>query len=131
MSQVKEIKNTGLLVSVHHNWSVSANLEVFDVSRKGQARKIYSFEEVSGSRIIEKIYLIIYSSLVTGYGGATYNPRRSILGAIPVGGKISYHLFNFCTPKNGNLVKLIGKSRWHSQYSTQDGIFFFSYWRFI
>jgi len=49
---VKEIANTGLLVSVHHCSSKSANLEVFDVSRKGQTKKIYSATEVSGSRII-------------------------------------------------------------------------------
>ena len=50
-THVKEIANTGL-VSVHHYWDTSSNLEVFDVSRKGQTKKIYSFEEVSGgSRI--------------------------------------------------------------------------------
>ena len=57
--KVKEIANTGLLVSINHCSSVSANLEVFDVSRKEQVRKIYSFEEVSGGRIILKICLII------------------------------------------------------------------------
>ena len=51
-THVKEIANTGLLVSLHHNYNQSANLEVFDVSRKGQTKKIYSFEEISGSRII-------------------------------------------------------------------------------
>ena len=45
-THVKEIANTGLLVSVHHTSRNSANLELFDVSRKGQAKKIYSFEEV-------------------------------------------------------------------------------------
>ena len=49
---MKEIANTKLLVSVNHCFDKSANLEVFDVSRKGQARKIYSFEEFSGSNII-------------------------------------------------------------------------------
>mgnify|MGYP006950865834 FL=1 len=47
---MKEIANTGLLVSVQH-CSKFANLEVFDVSQKGQTKKIYSYEEVSGSRI--------------------------------------------------------------------------------
>jgi len=48
---VKEIANTGFLVSVHHSYQKSANLEVFDVSQKGQPKKIYSFEEVSGGKI--------------------------------------------------------------------------------
>lgn len=45
---MKEITNTGLLVSVEHSWGASANLEVFDVSKKGRVKKVYSFEEVSG-----------------------------------------------------------------------------------
>ena len=44
---MKEIANTGLLVSVHHSEDTFANLEVFDVSKKGQTKKIYSFEGVS------------------------------------------------------------------------------------
>ena len=51
-THVKEIANRELLVSVHHNEVESANLEVFDVSQKGQTKKVYSHEEVSGSRII-------------------------------------------------------------------------------
>ena len=54
-THVKEVANTGFLVSVSHLVYASANLEVFDVSRKGQAKKIFSFEEVSGGRIIIKI----------------------------------------------------------------------------
>ena len=112
---MREAANTGLLVSVHHNWSVSASLEVFNVSRKGRSEKIYSFEEVSGSNLIVKIH----SSplLATGYGDVAYNPRRNILGAIPVGGKIAYHLYNFDNSKVGNSVKLTRKSKWHSQYN--------------
>ena len=56
-THVKEIANAGLLVFVSHAWDEYANLEVFDVSRKGQAKKIYSFEEVSGSKSIVKISL--------------------------------------------------------------------------
>jgi len=57
---VKEIANTGLLVSAQHSYDTSsANLAVFDVSRKEHVNKIYAFEEVSGSRIIVKIYLVI------------------------------------------------------------------------
>ena len=61
-THVKEIGNTGLLVSVHHCYNTSANLEVFDVSQKGQAQKIYSFEEVSGSKTSINISLVIIIS---------------------------------------------------------------------
>ena len=56
-TRVKEIADTRLLVSVHH--ATSANLAVFDVSRREQAKKIYSFEEVSDSRIIIRFHLIL------------------------------------------------------------------------
>ena len=52
---VKEIANTGLLVSVHHNRDKAANLAVFDVSGKGKAKNIYSFDLVSGGRVNVKI----------------------------------------------------------------------------
>ena len=55
---MKEIANTGPLVSVHHCSNTSANLAVFDVSRKEQAKKIYSFEEVSGRRLIVTVLRI-------------------------------------------------------------------------
>ena len=85
---MKEITNAKLLVSVHHSWNKSASLKVFDVSRKGQVRKIYSFEEVPGGKIIV-IFLIIHRFLVPGNGDVTYNLRRNTLGAIPVEGKIT------------------------------------------
>ena len=100
--------------------SVSESLEVFDVSRRGQARKIYSFGGFFWGRIILKIQLIII--LGTGCGDATHNSRRGILGAIPVTKRIAYHLYDVATGKASNIVKLIRKSKWHSQYSTQDGI---------
>ena len=43
----EEIANTKFLVSIHYSYYNSANLEVFDISQKGQTKKIYSFEEVS------------------------------------------------------------------------------------
>ena len=51
-------------------------------------------------------------------GDVTYNPRRGFLGAMSVRGKIAYHLYNFDTSKSNGIVKLIRKSRWHSQYTT-------------
>ncbi len=60
---------------------------------------------------------------VTGMGDVTYNPRRGILGAIPVAGRIAYHLFTINTGASNTkeIVKLNRKSKWHSQYSTQEG----------
>ena len=47
----------------------------------------------------------------------TYNPRRKILGALPLSQKIAYHLFSVdgYTSKTEEKVKLYRKSRWHSQ----------------
>ena len=118
---MKEIANTGLIVSVHHSFSTSANLEVFDISRKKQAKKIYSFEEVYGSRIIVNILSSIILFTSDRLWRRDLNPRRRILGAIPVTGEIAYHLFDLTTGKTGNIVKLIRKSRWHSQHSADEG----------
>ena len=121
---MKEIPNTRIIVSVNHCRHASANLEVFEVSLKGQARKIYSFEEVAGSNKATPSSILYSLSPLpgTGYGDPTYNSRRSILGAIPVAGQISCHLYTFAISKSDDIVKLIRKSRWHSQYSTEDGI---------
>ncbi len=60
---------------------------------------------------------------MVGYGDVTYNSRRSILGAIPVGGRIAYHLFTIDTSASnaGGIVKLNRKTRWSQHYSTQEG----------
>ena len=60
----------------------------------------------------------LYPRLGTGHGDVAYNPQRSILSAIPVEGKIANHLYIFTTSKADNIVKLIRKSRWHSQHRT-------------
>ena len=49
---MKEIPNTKLLVSLYHNCLESANMAVFDISKKDQIKEIYSLEEVSDGRII-------------------------------------------------------------------------------
>ena len=49
---MKEIPNTKLLVSLHHNCNKSANMSVFDISKKDQIKEIYSLDEVSGGSII-------------------------------------------------------------------------------
>ena len=49
-THVKEIPNTNLLVSLHHNYLKSASMEVLDISKKGEAKKIYSLGEVSGGK---------------------------------------------------------------------------------
>ncbi len=48
---VKEIPNTNFLVSLHHNYKKSANLEIFDISKKGPAKKVYSLGEVKRGSI--------------------------------------------------------------------------------
>ena len=119
---MKEIANTGLLVNIHQHCFESANLEVFDISRKRKAKRIYSFEEVQGSKFIFKIsHNHNLSLLVTSDMALTYNSRRGFLGAIPVKGEIAYHLYSFATSKAGNIVNLIRKSRWHSQHTDEAG----------
>ena len=49
---MKEISNTKLLVSLHHNYEKSVNMTIFDISKKNQIKEIYSLGEVSGGRII-------------------------------------------------------------------------------
>ena len=72
--------------------------------------------------LLIKIYLIFSSLLESSEGDVTFNPRRSFLGAICAEGKIAYHLYGFGTSKSDGIVKLIRKSKWHSQYSIEDGI---------
>ena len=49
---MKEIPNTKLLVSLHHNYGKLANMAIFDISKKDYIKEIYSLGEVSGGRII-------------------------------------------------------------------------------
>mgnify|MGYP000947881788 CR=1 FL=1 len=120
---MKELPNTKLLVSLHHNSEKSANMSVFDISKKDQIKEVYSLGEVSRGRINNYFYLHFSNnyifSLELGCGDITYNSRRSILGAVPIISKISYHLFNVDSNafKTKDIVKLIRKSKWHSQNS--------------
>ncbi len=50
-THVKEISNSKLLVSLQYDQNESVNLELFDISKKGKANKIYSLGEVSGSKL--------------------------------------------------------------------------------
>lgn len=49
----------------------------------------------------------------------SYNSRRNVLGAITLGGKIAYHLWNlgYSVQKNNYSVTLLKKPKWHSQHS--------------
>lgn len=49
-THLKEIPDKSLLVSLHHSAYASANLEIFELAQKGQAKKVYSFEEVRGGQ---------------------------------------------------------------------------------
>mgnify|MGYP007122282732 CR=1 FL=1 len=48
-THVREIPSTNLLVSLSHSSNKSANMKIFDISRKGQKKDVYSFEEILGS----------------------------------------------------------------------------------
>ncbi len=75
-------------------------------------------------KIIFHIYYFftIVIPLAVGFGDVTYNSRRSILGAIPVTGRIAYHLLtvDISASNADNIVKLSRKSKWDSQYSTKE-----------
>lgn len=61
-THIKEITNTSLLVSLHHNTDKSANLEIFDIAKQTEVKKIYSLGEVSGGNIS---FLILVVLLIT------------------------------------------------------------------
>ena len=42
---MKEIPNTKLLVSLHHNYHDATNMSVFDISKNNQIKEIYSHGE--------------------------------------------------------------------------------------
>jgi hypothetical protein len=46
---IREIQGSQLLVSAHESRGKSASMEIFDLTKKGSAKKIYSFGEISGS----------------------------------------------------------------------------------
>ena len=91
--------------------------------KKGKLRKyILLRKSLAVESSITKTYLILSPLLVAGFGDVTYNPRRCFLGAMCVGNKIAYHLYNFDTSKSDGIIKLIRKSKWHSQYSPKESI---------
>lgn len=57
---------------------------------------------------------------MTGNGDVTYNARRNLLGAIPLNKQITYHLWDvaYSGQKSNYDVKLLRKSKWHSQQKT-------------
>ena len=99
-------------------------MKLLDVSLRLQ-----SFEQIFTLLILFHIdimkIIIFYIVIVTGYGDLTYNTRRNLLGAISVGGKITYHLFSVNTNcvNVKESIKLMRKSKWHSQYSNEESKF--------
>ena len=95
-THVKEIPNTKPLASLNQNRSHSANMIVFDISKKDQVKEIYSLGKISGG-IVKFCWLqpliIIFFLLETGYGDLAFNTRRGILGAVSLSEKIDYQLF--------------------------------------
>ena len=133
---MKEIPGTKLLISLLHS-KANANIEVFNLAKKGRTEKIYSFDEVVGCKFALQIIqtdiftfnLLIFDienndfplTIVTGFGDLTYNTKRNLLGAISLSGKIAHHLFSVDTDcvNTKESVKLLRKSKWHSQYTNE------------
>ena len=141
-THVKEIPGTRFLVSLQQSPETSANLAIYDISKKGRAKKIYSFEETYGCNFIShldskfsvfshiplaKLSLFIsrhntwiYSLTlpfyqVIGNGDVTYNPRRGILAAMSISKRTAYHLFkvNECPSKSDGIARLWRKATWN------------------
>ena len=51
-THVKEIPGSKLLISLHHFSKKCANIEVFNLTKKGKSEKIYSFDEVIGCKFV-------------------------------------------------------------------------------
>ena len=70
---------------------------------------------------------IITYNLDVGYGDVTYNARRGFLGAIPVGSKITYHLFSIGSRGlMGDFdVKLLRKTKWNLLNDTSTSKYLF------
>lgn len=63
MSHVREIPNSGLLVSLYQYHTHTALLGIYDISQKGKARKVYSYDDTRGSIIynIKRPVLLTFS----------------------------------------------------------------------
>lgn len=121
-THVKELSNTGYLVSLHHCWNKCANMQIFDISQRSRARIFYSFEEVFGGKHLFRTTNNL-PCLVTGFGDVSFNPRRGLLGAMSVFGEIAYHLFSIdLNPSKVSdpSVRLCRKSKWPSQLNAAD-----------
>ena len=115
---MKAIPNTKLLVSLHHDL-YSANMAVFDISKKDQIKEMHSLGKVSGGIAYFVPSCLKNYILSLGTGDITYNSRRNILGAFPLYREISYHLFNVdsnASKTNKDIVKLTRKSKWQSKH---------------
>ena len=51
-ANVKEISDTQLLISLNHVFGKLAKMELFDISKKDKVKKVYSFQEVSGGKLL-------------------------------------------------------------------------------
>ena len=50
---VNEIPNTNYLVSVHQSDSKFTNMEIFDISKQGRMKRIYTFGKVFGGKVFK------------------------------------------------------------------------------
>ena len=99
--------------------------------RKGKQRKFILLKKFKDVLIcyfyfyilifINYISLILINFLsVTGNGDATYNPRRSVLGALCEGLKIAYNLFKIDV-YSSEVAKLCRKAKWNCNESSYYG----------
>ena len=51
-THVKEIPNSNLIVSLYHDIDASGKMEIFDISKRGKVKKIYSFGIVYGGKFL-------------------------------------------------------------------------------
>lgn len=72
--------------------------------------------------------------LARGCGAdVTFNPRRSILGAISIGQAVAYHLFKIGsnTSPVEDTAQLYRKSKWHPQFHPSNSKFLFLWCNFV
>ena len=116
------IPNTRMVVSLQSTWSESANLEVFDISKKKKQEEFTRLERFVEVNSIKSLFTTP-SYLGPGNGDLSYNSRRGLLAALPDTGKIAYRLFSIDahTTSPHEIFKLSRRSKWRSQYSDKYG----------
>lgn len=85
--------------------------------RKDKLRKFILSKSMEVNKCFFVLKTLLISSEETGFGDVSYNTQRNILGALPVTGKIAYHLYNNGWSDHKPCIELLKKSKWHSHNS--------------